>query len=255
MTTVYDVYKFIDSFAPFDTKAEWDNGGILVGSSATEVSAVVVSLDITEHEISTAVNEGAQLIVSHHPVIFRPQRNFLEGSVGYELAVHGIHGVSAHTNLDKAPGGVNDVLCDVIGMKYEKLPQSAGEGFLNTGVLSDSMTCEEFSRYLSSVLGGAVRYNDTGNMIGKIGVCSGAGGDLAQEAAQYGCNAFVTGDASYHDFMDAADAGVALFAAGHFETENLIIPALIKKLSERFPEVRFIASDRKCPVRTTYTDR
>ena len=248
--TVKDVYNFIDTVAPFGTKAEWDNPGILVGDENAVVTKAVVSLDITAEEIAQAEKAGAQLIISHHPVIFRAQKSFLAGNVCYEAARKGIAAVCAHTNLDKAAGGVNDALCDALGMKYEKLPECCAEGFLNVGTIDGVTKAAELAAYISEKLGASVRYADAGIPVGKIGVCSGAGADEAVTAASCGCTAFITGDASYHDFLDAVQAGISLFAAGHYETEIIIVKRLVEKLSAEFPDVEFIPSERRSPVIT-----
>ena len=248
--TVKDVYNYLNTLAPFDTKAEWDNPGLLVGDESAAVTKAVVALDVTPEEIAQAKRVGAQLVVAHHPVIFRPQKSFLAGDACYEAARCGVACVCAHTNLDKAPGGVNDALCEALGMTYEKLPEDYAEGFLNVGTIDGIDTAEALAQHIAKCLNAAVRHTDACTPIGKIGVCSGAGADEFAEAKRAGCTAMVTGDASYHDFLDAKAAGVSLFAAGHYETEIVMVGALIKKLSAVFPEIEFIPSERANPVKT-----
>ncbi|MBQ6065287.1 MAG: Nif3-like dinuclear metal center hexameric protein [Clostridia bacterium] len=248
--TVKDLYDFIHTIAPFDTKAEWDNPGLLVGDGTATVTRAVVALDVTMAELAQAKRVGAQAVIAHHPVIFHPQKSFLAGDVCYEAARLGIACVCAHTNLDKAPGGVNDALCEALGMTYEKLPDDYAEGFLNVGTIDGIDAAEELANHIAERLNAAVRYADAGVPIGKIGVCSGAGADEFAEAQRAGCTAMVTGDASYHDFLDAKAAGVSLFAAGHFETEIVIVDVLIRKLSAAFPSVEFLPSERENPVKT-----
>ena len=248
--TVKDIYHFINTLAPFDTKAAWDNPGLLVGDENAAVTKAVVALDVTAEEIAQAKRVGAQAVIAHHPVIFRPQKAFLAGDVCYEAARCGVACVCAHTNLDKAPGGVNDALCEALGMVYEKLPDDYAEGFLNVGTIDGIDGAEALARHIADRLSAAVRYVDAGAPIKKIGVCSGAGADEFAEAQRAGCTAMVTGDASYHDFLDAQAAGVSLFAAGHYETEIVIVEALVKKLSAAFPEVVFVPSERRNPIQT-----
>ena len=248
--TVKDVYNFLNTLAPFNTGAEWDNPGLLIGDATAAVTKAVVALDVTMAELSQAARVGAQLVIAHHPVIFHPQKAFLAGGVCYEAARLGIAAICAHTNLDKAPGGVNDALCEALGMTWEKLPEDYAEGFLNVGTVEGVTTADALAAYIAAKLSAAVRYSDAGVPITKIGVCSGAGADEFPEAKRAGCTAMVTGDASYHDFLDAQAAGVSLFAAGHYETEIVIVDALIKKLSAAFPSVEFLPSERPNPVRT-----
>lgn len=248
--TVKDIYNFINALAPFEAKAEWDNPGLLVGDENAQVFKAVVALDVTAEEIAQAKRVGAQAVIAHHPVIFRPQKAFLSGDVCYEAARLGVACVCAHTNLDKAPGGVNDALCEALGMTYEKLPDDYAEGFLNVGTIEGISAAEALAEHIAGRLNAAVRYADAGVPIGKIGVCSGAGADEFAEAKRAGCTAMVTGDASYHDFLDTKAAGVSLFAAGHYETEIVIVDALIQKLSAAFPEAEFIPSERQNPIKT-----
>lgn len=250
--TVYtkDIYNYIDSFAPFSSQAEWDNSGLLVGSFNNEVKIVLVSLDITDYEIEKAKEIGAQLIVSHHPVIFSAQKTFLDTDVAFEAARAGISLLCAHTNLDKATGGVNDTLCERIGLKYEKMPPEIADGFLNVGTTDREYTAGEYAKLLSEKLGAAVRFSSFADKIKKVAVCSGAGADFFACAKECGCDALVTGDASYHDFLDASHSGIAVFAAGHFETEVIIAQKLQKILSEKFEDTQFVVSDRPNPILT-----
>lgn len=245
-----DIYKYIDSFAPFSSQATWDNSGLLVGSFNTEVRKVLISLDITTYEIEKAKEIDAQLIVSHHPVIFSPQKTFLDTSVAFEAARAGISLLCAHTNLDKATGGVNDTLCEKIGLNYEKMPPEIADGFLNVGTTDREYTAQEYAKLLSEKLGAAVRYSSCADKIGKVAVCSGAGADFFACAKELGCDALVTGDASYHDFLDAGLSGIAVFAAGHFETEVIIAEKLQKMLSEKFNDTEFVVCDRSNPIST-----
>ena len=250
MSTVKDIYDHIDSFAPFASAASWDNSGLLIGDGAASVQKAVVALDVTAEEIRLAVEAGAQLIISHHPVIFRPVGSLLKDNAAYEAAKSGLNVICAHTNLDKAPGGVNDTLCRALGMTYEKLPDDIGEGFLNAGTLPVNGNSSKVARYIAEKLHAAVRYSSFRDNFSRFAVCSGAGGDLAADAKAAGCDALITGDASYHDFLDAQSAGVILFDAGHYETEAIIIPELIKNLSARFADVEFIPSARTNPILT-----
>lgn len=250
MSTVKDIFDYIDSFAPFACAAEWDNSGLLTGDFGAVVTKCLVALDVTDAEISQALNSGAQLILSHHPLIFHPLKSLLKGNAAYEAAKSGLNVICAHTNLDKAPGGVNDALCGTLGMTFEKLPDTFGGGFLNAGTLPFAGTASEIAGFIGKKLSAAVRFSDCRAVPVRFAVCSGAGGDLAPDAKAAGCDALITGDASYHEFLDAQNAGVALFAAGHFETEVVIVPELVAKLSARFGDVEFIPSERTNPVVT-----
>ncbi|MEI3579428.1 MAG: Nif3-like dinuclear metal center hexameric protein [Acutalibacteraceae bacterium] len=117
MSTVSMIYGKLNSLAPFATQESWDNSGLLAGDPGAEVTQALVVLDITGDAVREAQELGAQLIVSHHPVIFQPLKKLESGSVAWELARAGISAISAHTNLDKARGGVNDCLAAALGLE------------------------------------------------------------------------------------------------------------------------------------------
>ena len=238
---VSEVYDYIDSFAPFCTQEDWDNSGLLIGSGEKETDRILVCLDITEKAVRYAAEKHCGLIVSHHPVIFRAVKQITYPSVLSLLIQNDISVISAHTNLDKAPGGVNDTLCETLGMTYEKLGAECGGGFLNVGYIPDCKTVAALGRILNEKLHGAVRsitwpFALPESEIGKIAVCAGAGGEFFADAKAAGCNTLITGDADHHDFLDAAQMGVYLFAAGHFETEIPVIYKLQEMLENRFLE-------------------
>ena len=120
MTTIRAVFEAIDEFAPFSHQESWDNSGLLVGDPHTPVTKAVVTLDITKAVVKEAKDEGAQLIVSHHPVLFHPAKTFLSDSVPYQLAAAGIGAICAHTSLDLAAGGVNCCLANRLGLTDQR---------------------------------------------------------------------------------------------------------------------------------------
>ena len=245
-----DIYQFIDSFAPFGTQSPWDNSGILLGAPGREVHKALVCLDLTKEVAAYAAAQGCDLIVSHHPVIFRSLKTISSDSVFWQLIRNEVCVISAHTNLDKAPGGVNDTLCGLLKLDYQKCPEDIADGFLNVGTFEKAMTASETALYLQSLLDGAVRYIDAGRPIKKAAVCCGSGGEFYKEAAALDCDALITGDADHHDFLDAAAIGVSLFAAGHFETETPVTGVIAEKLSTRFPELPVLQYPRRNAITT-----
>lgn len=234
---VIDVYRFINSIAPFSSAASWDNSGLLVGSLENAVSKILVCLDVTATEIEYAKENKVDLIVSHHPVIFKPLSSFISGNIAYEAAINGISIICAHTNLDKAINGVNDTLCDVLGFEYKKQPEDISDGFLNVAELCFSVSADEMAKIISDKLNTRVDFCDTDEKIKMIAVCSGAGADFIYDAKKLGCDAFITGEASYHDFLDAKALGISLFAAGHYETEVIIVEKLTSMLKSEFNDI------------------
>lgn len=228
---IKNIYNFLNEIAPFDTAAEWDNTGLCVGSLENEVSRVLVSLDVTNDVIKKAEETGAQLVLTHHPMIFDGVKSIEEGSVIYNAVKSGKTYISSHTCLDKAQGGVNDCLADAIGVI--NLSNSRVDEFLKIGEI-EPVSADAFADKIKSALGGKVAYTDSGKVIKRVAVCSGSGGDLVFGAAQEGADALVTGEAKHHEMLASKELGVSLFVAGHYETENIVLDYLKKSLESEF---------------------
>ncbi len=246
MATVRDIYNYIDSFAPFGTQAEWDNSGLLVGNENSVVNKILFALDLTTDVIEQAKVNGADLIITHHPVIFKPVSNVLNNSLIYKLIENNISIICAHTNYDIAVDGVNDILCRVVNVNsFEKVEDT----FLNVVSFDSTYSTDEFANHLKVKLNGAVRYNNLNKNISKIAVCSGSGSDYLPLAKELKCDALLTGDASHHSFLDANEMGIVLFAAGHFETEMIAIKPLLDKIENEF-KVECILAKQNTPIIT-----
>ena len=239
MTTVKDIYDYIDSFAPFDTAESYDNVGILAGDPNQNVTQVLLALDITRAVVREAEKMNAQLIISHHPVIFRPIHSVLKGTAVYDLVQSGISAICAHTNLDKSSEfGVNTTLAAAIGLKNCMVSEK-GE-LLFTAETENEMTAREFALSVKKSVGlDSIAYTDSGKMIKKVGFCSGAGGEEIFTAKADGCDAFVTGELKHHEIVFANENQISAYILGHFGSENVVIKPLAEKLSERFREVTF----------------
>ncbi len=248
MVKVADIFAFIDGLAPFDTAMDFDNVGLLVGDMDAEVEKCVVALDVTAAVVDEAEGLGANLIVSHHPVIFTPLKALQANSIPYELAKRGIAAICAHTNLDMAAFGVNTCLAEALSLK-SLVPLSMCEtrrGVLPLGLVGElevEKSCEEFARFVKERLScEGVRYIDVSRKIRKVAVCSGSGGDLIGEAARQNVDAFVTGEIKHHELLAAAQSEICVVDAGHFKSEDIVILPLVRRLSEQFPTVEFVKS-------------
>lgn len=237
---ISEILHFFEALAPFDTQADWDNSGFLTGDMNSDVSKILVCLDVTRRELEYAVKNGCGLIVSHHPVIFKAKKSFTAGDIPFNAAVNGISVISLHTNLDKAAGGVNDTLCEIFGFPFRKIPAPACDGFLNIIELAEKMPVKEFAGLLKVKLHGNISYNEGSGTVKRIGVCSGSGAEFLRDAADLSCDAFLTGEAHYHEFLDAEAAGLALFTAGHFETEEPVVRVLAEKIRNTFTGLEVI---------------
>lgn len=242
MAKVRDFYGYLNSIAPFETQEDWDNSGMLVGDMNAEVKKAAVVLDITHEEIKKAKAIGADLIISHHPVIFNPIKSVTKGSVPYELVASSINALCCHTPLDIADGGTNDSLAELLGINVTR----ADDPILRLGTV-ETTTAQELAGKIANTLNTKVRYADAGKTIKKIAICTGAGCSLIEAAGEI--DAFITGDASHHNFLDCVQAGITLIAAGHYETEIVVVPVLVKKLQAQFPDIEIIDIKQENPIK------
>ena len=242
MATVKEIYNFIDSFAPFDTAESYDNVGILVGNPNSKVTKAIVTLDITSEVVDEAAAFGAEVVISHHPIIFNPLKRVLSNSAVYRLISRNISAICAHTNLDKSPVfGVNTELAKA--MELENIGTSENNDILFVGDTKKIFTSEEFASVLKKNFDcESFSYTKTNNNIKKVGLCSGAGGSEIFSAIGEGCDAFVTGELKHHELLAANENGVSVFVLGHYKSEDVVIQPLCDKLSERFGDIKFVKS-------------
>ena len=249
--TVRDIYEYLNSVAQFKTQEGWDNSGIMAGDFDDEVKKILFALDFTPEVVKEAEELGCTLIVNHHPALFHPAKSLVSGTNGlYEAVRAGISVIASHTCLDKADGGVNDVLCSALELKniIKLYPESDNAPIMRGGT-ADRQSIKGFAEFVSKKLKGAVRF--TGDKdVEKVALCSGSGCSFLKFAAESGYDTFVTGDASHHDFLDAQMMNINLIAAGHFETENIMMSVLAKKTGDKFKDIETFVSSQKSPVGT-----
>ena len=348
MRTVGEIYSELNKIAPFSLADKWDNSGLLTGNSDNSVKKVLLCLDITDSIVNEAIKKGAEVIISHHPVIFDPLKSIDSDTVIAKLVRNNISAICAHTNLDIAKGGINDMIADMLGLEivsdpletvydvpyyqlavfvpvediekvynamtkagagtlgnysgcafytegtgtflplegshayigevgkrenvkearlemilpkdkrfdviqamldahpYEKPAYHLSEnyaimekkGYGKVGLLSCEYTPKQFAELLKATFASTViRYNDTGKMIKKVAFCSGAGGSLFDKAIASGADAYVTGDVKHNVFIDADNMGIAVFDAGHYHTETIILDSINTRMKKAFPDV------------------
>ena len=248
MTTVADILNFIETLAPRSMKMDWDNVGLLCGSKSAAVTKVLVALDPFEGVCCEAAEIGAELIITHHPLIFQaPKAITDETSIGrciMQLCRHGISAINAHTNLDCAPGGVNDVLAAKLGLEnVEMINPKDGIGLMRCGDVAEQ-PLESFLALVKERLGcEGLRYVDSGKPVHKVAVGGGSCAGGMMEALDAGCDTFVTADIKYNQFWDAHDLGLNLIDAGHFHTENPVVAVLADKIAAAFPEIEVKISE------------
>lgn len=256
MATVKDVYTAIDEWAPFATQMDFDNSGFLVGRSGAGVTRILVALDITKAVIEEAESIGAQLIVAHHPIIFRPLKCVTDGDTTGEnvllMAEKGIAAICAHTNLDAAQGGVNCALArrlelgEISHLHPDGVDAQGREyGIGRVGMAhKDGLSAEAYAHFVKEKLETAsVRFVDCGKPVRKVAVGGGSCADMMVDALAKGCDTFVTADVKYNFYLEAKQLGINLMDAGHYATENVICVPMVEYLRGKFPDTEVILSE------------
>lgn len=247
MATVRDILTFIETLAPSYMKEDWDNVGLNCGHMDRTVTKILVALDPFQDVCQEALEMEAELIVTHHALIWTP--GFVtdmdeQGRNTLFLIENNIACINAHTNLDCAPGGVNDILANKLGLKEIEVIDPKGEdihgrpwGLLRMGTVTEQ-NLPVFLATVKKNLGcDGLRYVDGGKAVHKVAVGGGACAGEMRKAVAAGCDTFVTSDVRYNQFWDAQNLGLNLIDAGHFYTENPVCVYLAEKLREAFPQV------------------
>lgn len=251
--TVQTILDYVNSLAPSNMKYDWDNVGLLCGRRDQTVKTVLVALDPFMDVCLEAKEVGADLILTHHPLIFKaPKTVTTDDPVGQcilFLAANGISAVNAHTNLDCAPDGVNDVLAKTLGLENVEVADPMGTdgegrpyGLLRTGFVPQMPLVDFLAQVKEQLHTPVLRYADGGKPVHRVAVGGGACGDSYGDALAAGCDTLVTADVKYNQFWDAHDLGLNLIDAGHFYTENPISAVLASKLQKQFPELEVVLS-------------
>ncbi len=254
MPRVKEIYEFIRSLAPEYMAMDWDHVGLLCGRSDREVRRLLVALDPFLAVAKEAKEENCQLLVTHHPAFWKLEKVNDESAQGQTLlflAENGISAVNAHTNLDCAPGGVNDCLAAALGLTDVSVIDPVGTdesgrqyGLLRGGKIAPQPEAEFLQRVKSALHCEHLRYAGNGKAVRYVAVGGGSCSDSLKRVAELGYDAFVTADCKYNAFADAADLGLMLVDAGHFQTENPVCSLLAEKLQAAFPEVEVILSKK-----------
>ena len=246
--TIRAIVDALEELAPLSLQEDYDNAGLQVGLTSVEATGVLLCLDITEEIVDEAIRRGCNLVVSHHPLIFRPLKQVSDSTYQQRCVMnavrHGITLYSAHTNLDNAEGGVNYRIASRLGLEdiqwLEEKPcgssRSAGSGVI--GTLPAPESAEEFLLRLKRAFGvRCLMHTDpSGLVLRRVALCGGAGSFLMEAAREQGADAFVTGEMSYHRFFDSD--GMLLVAMGHYESEQFTKDLFRDYLSGRFPGLR-----------------
>ena len=232
MATLASLYEYLSYRLPKELREEWDNDGVMVMGEDKRVSRVLVTLDITAEAVRYAASERFGLIVSHHPLIFHPLRSVTDPRL-FALIRADVAAFSFHTRLDAANGGVNDTLCDLIGLK-----NVVSHGMMRVGEFPQEMTHDDFAALLKSRLGcEKLTYVERSPRIRRVAVLGGDGKDEYAAAVASGADTYLTGNMSYNTMTDAAAGSINVYEAGHFETEFPVCRALCEMIKEFDPSI------------------
>lgn len=237
--TVGQILDLLNGIAPLELAEEWDNVGLLAGRFDASVERVLCALDLSMHVIEEAARLNAQLIVTHHPILFRGRRNLreddAEGRMLCALVRSNISLIAMHTNYDNACPGVNDALANVLDLK----DVHALDNGMRVG-LTDKGDLRTFTAFAWQRLGGVIRlYGDPETPVRRVAVLGGAGEDFVTQAMTAEADVYVTGEMAYHKGTDAAENGLCVLEAGHAATERPGILALSAALQKASDDVQY----------------
>jgi len=257
-----DIIRYMEREAPLCLAEEWDNPGLMIGSPEDEAEGVLLCLDVTDDIIEEAIKRGCNMIISHHPLIFRPLKNIRgdsgKGSLVMKVIRNYLTVYSAHTNLDYAVNGVNQCLAEALALKnlepvnlLAKEPHGEGDkgyeyGLGRSGELENSMDIMDFCNYVKEKLNaGTVRLSGkrAERMVKKVGVFAGSFSEkYVDDFIKKGVDVVVTGDVEYNSAVDLLEAGIYLLDAGHYTTERVVLKKLREKLQNEFSNIRILCS-------------
>ena len=233
--TVQQIYDKLCERIPEYLREPWDNDGLMCASdSSMEVKRALLTLDVTENIVDYAISSGIDLIVSHHPLIFKPLGSLTENShvsrKVIKLIKNDIAVISLHTRADKVEGGVNDQLAEILGLR-DVVPFGEG-GLGRIGTLDEELGMEDFSYLLKGLLNcDGVKVSDACIPVQRVAVVGGDGKSYIPDALALGADTFVSGRISYNTMEEAAELGINLLEAGHYFTENPVVERFSQMLS------------------------
>ena len=258
---IADVITNLEKIAPLHLQEDYDNAGLIVGNPNSDITGMMVCLDSTPEVIDEAIAKGCNLVVAHHPIIFRGLKqitgsNYVEQTVvraiKNDIAIYAIH-----TNLDNVlHRGVNQKIADKLGLKdlqilRPKSPDDVEVGAGIVGVLESAMTEDAFLSHVKSAMHASVIRHTSllGKSVTRVAVCGGSGSFLLADAIKAEADIFITADFKYHEFFDAEEH-LVIADIGHYESEQFTIDLLVEYLSSQYPESTVIpTSVRTNPIR------
>lgn len=246
MPTVAAIAAFLEQLAPFRLAEEWDNVGLLVGRRDQTVTKLMTCLTVTPASVAEAIEAGAQLIVTHHPMPFNATKRLTAdttvGRMLLDLIVAGVAVFSAHTAFDSAGDGINQRLAAGLQLHgiVPLVPNAEGHGTGRFGWLADPIPLEQLAQRLKQFL--AIEHlqwvGDANQTVRTVAVACGAAGELLDAARQNDCDAMVVGEARFHTCLEAESLGISLIMPGHFASERFAMEHLAEVLGQHFPNLQ-----------------
>lgn len=252
--TISDIINAINDFAPLNLQESWDNSGVQVGDCNAGCTGALLCVDVTPVVVAEARERGCNLIVAHHPLLFKGLKS-ITGATPVERAVieairAGITIYSAHTSLDSAPGGISHEMAEKLGAQVVGvLAPSPGDDKVGLGVVAQlpaPLSRDEFAALVKSAFGSPVCRCSagTGEPISRIAMCGGAGGEFIPAAKAAGAQAYLTSDVRYHDFVDHGN-DIFIVDIGHFESESCAKDIFYRLISKKFHNFAVYKSEKE----------
>lgn len=254
---VHELTDWLESHYPASSAEDWDNVGFLVGDDRKEVHHVFLSLDLTADILDDAIASGADMIVTHHPMIFGGMKKInnhdFTGRKVLSLIQHGIQYYAMHTNYDIL--GMAELSADYLKLADRRIltvtknQGEAGEGLGRVGMLPRKMTLKECAGFVKDAfrLNEVKVYGDPEREVECAAVCTGSGKSLMKDVLASKAEVYITGDIDHHTGLDAVEQGICLIDAGHYGTEYIFMDAMKCKLEQAFPELKISCAEVKQP--------
>lgn len=262
---VADILELMQTWAPLELSEAWDNTGLLLGDREASATRIMTCLTLTPESVAEAVECEASLVISHHPLPFKPLARIttdsMTGRLVWRLAQAGVSVYSPHTAWDSAESGINAQLARKLGLREVEplLPRSQSKdakegssaassplGAGRVGDLSGPLSLNEFAmRVASSIPYCRLRGVAGRELIRRVGIGCGSGGSFISAAMTRGCDVLLTGEATFHNCLEAQESDLALLLVGHFASEKFAMESLAEQLAVAFPAVRVWSSERE----------
>lgn len=248
-----EIIKEIEARFPKHYAMEWDNVGLQVGRSDKEVKRIYLALDATDEVIEEAAGWGADMLITHHPMIFKAMKKINDedfiGRRVLKLIRDDISYYAMHTNYDVM--GMAELAADMLDLKDRKVLEEVldGEGIGRVGDLPRSMTLEECANFVKGRFGlpNVKIFGELEKQVQRAAICPGSGKSEAKPALSMGAEVYITGDIDHHTGIDMADCGMAIIDAGHYGVEHIYIADMEHFLKENCPELRVYTAPVKQP--------